>query len=106
MTTVSEETRRQLVTEFGGVAGKITVVENPLTAPFADVRTAQAARSRARRKRCVVLAVGTGANKNLPRTAEAVQRVGASLRSSANLTRRPSAASWRTSECTTRPCTR
>ena len=79
VTTVSEETKRQLVAEFGGAAEKVIVVGNPLTAPFAGVHPTR------RKVRCdvkswVVLAVGTGANKNLLRTAEAVRRVGASLR--------------------------
>ena len=79
VTTVSEETRRQLITEFGDVAGKVTVVENPLTSPFADVQPAQM-RAPHDQNSFVVLAVGAGVNKNLPRTAEAVRRVGASLR--------------------------
>ena len=78
VTTVSEETRRRLIDEFGSVAAKVRVIENPLTAPFADSppKPSQALTTAS----CVVLAVGAGANKNLVRTAQAVHRLGASLR--------------------------
>lgn len=79
VTTVSQETRRQLIAEFHGIADKVTVVENPLTAPFAQAH-ARPVREIGPPTSCVVLAVGTGANKNLLRTAEAVRRIGASLR--------------------------
>ncbi len=79
VTTVSEETRRQLVAEFPGVGHKVRVVENPLTAPFSEVVPA-APRAPRVLSAWVALVVGTGANKNVIRAAVAVERVGASLR--------------------------
>ncbi len=79
VTTVSEETRRQVIAEFAGVADKVTVVENPLDPGFASIERRSPSPS-TRTGPAVVLAIGTAANKNLPTTAEAVRRVGASLR--------------------------
>ena len=79
VTTVSGETQRQLVAEFGSLADKAVVIENPLPHPFAGAQPRNPEPEKAGAD-LVVLAVGTGANKNLPRIAEAVRRLGATLR--------------------------
>ena len=79
VTTVSEETRRQLVHLYPWLAAKLTVVSNPVTVDFGQAQP-RTPHSIPDLTHVTVLVIGTGANKNLLTTAAAVSEIGASLR--------------------------
>jgi glycosyltransferase involved in cell wall biosynthesis len=69
ITTVSHETRRQLLEHFEVPPGKIVVIPNPCPREFAYVPRPFT------REHPVILQVGTKENKNLPRLIEALEGI-------------------------------
>jgi len=74
VTTVSDKTRLDLIAEFPQHAEKIHVVENPITVEPTRCDSSEI------KNIPRILAIGTGANKNLPRLVQAVSDLEVELR--------------------------
>lgn len=76
VTAISEETRKQLESQFPGVASKVEIIPNCVDESFGSNRRS----ARPNADRLQILQVGTGANKNVERVAAAASGLPLHLR--------------------------